>query len=433
MTQREKSRRQFLESSSLAVAGSLAALTAPRNVHAAGSEELKIGLIGCGGRGSGAASQALKADSKVKLWAMADAFEDRLELSLNSLEKIEEVAPKLEVAKERRFIGFDAYKNVIECCEVVLLCTPPQFRPLHLQAAVAAGKHVFAEKPVAVDAPGVRRVLKICEQAKAKNLSVVSGLCLRYSYPFQEAVKRIHDGQIGDIQTLQANDYRGSIWVKPRLPEWSDMTWQMKNWYYFTWLSGDFNVEQHVHYLDVCSWLKGQYPIKAVGLGGRQVRTGPEYGHIYDHFSIVYEYADETKLISNCRQMAGCANDMSCHAYGTKGIAHLGEKRNGMTIKTGGKTGGDVWKYTGEENNLYQTEHDELFASIRNGRPINNGDYMAKSTLVAIMGRMAAYTGQAITWEMAINSEEDLTPPAYNWNVKLEVPPVAMPGITKFV
>jgi predicted dehydrogenase len=429
MTQRAKSRRQFLETSSLAVAGSLAAFATPKNVHALGTEELKIGLIGCGGRGSGAASQAIKADSKVKLWAMGDAFEDRLELGLSSLEKIEEVAPKLDVAKERRFIGFDAYKNVIDCCDVVLLCTPPQFRPLHLQAAVDAGKHVFAEKPVAVDAPGVRRVLKICEEAKAKNLSVVSGLCLRYSYPFQEAVKRIHDGQIGDIQTLQANDYRGSIWAKPRQPEWSDMTWQMKNWYYFTWLSGDFNVEQHVHYLDVCSWLKGQYPVKAVGLGGRQVRTGPEYGHIYDHFSVVYEYADETKLISNCRQMAGCANDMSCHVYGTKGLAHLGEGKRGMTIKAGS----DVWKYTGEENNLYQTEHDELFASIRNGRPINNGDYMAKSTLLAIMGRMAAYTGQAITWDMALNSQEDLTPPAYNWDVKLEVPPVAMPGLTKFV
>jgi predicted dehydrogenase len=429
MTQPHKSRREFLETSSAVVAGSLAAFAVPKNVHAAGSEDLKIGLVGCGGRGSGAASQALKADSKVKLWAMADAFEDRLESSLNSLQKIEEVAPKLEVAKERRFVGFDAYKNVIDCCDVVLLATPPQFRPLHLKAAVAAGKHVFAEKPVAVDAPGVRRVLQICEEAKAKNLSVVSGLCLRYSYPFQEAVKRIHDGQIGDIQTLQANDYRGSIWVKPRQPDWSDMTWQMRNWYYFTWLSGDFNVEQHVHYLDVCSWLKGQYPVKAVGLGGRQVRTGPEYGHIYDHFSIVYEYADETKLISSCRQMPGCIGDMSCHAYGTKGLAHLGERRNSMTIKTGG----NIWKYTGEENNLYQTEHDELFAAIRSGRPINNGDYMAQSTLVAIMGRMAAYTGQSITWDMAMNSQEDLTPPAYDWSVKLEVPPVAMPGLTKFV
>jgi myo-inositol 2-dehydrogenase / D-chiro-inositol 1-dehydrogenase len=424
------SRREFLGTSSLAVAGSLAAMAMPKNVHAAGSEELKVGLIGCGGRGSGAASQALKADSKVKLWAMGDAFEDRLELSLNSLQKIEDVALKLDVANERRFVGFDAYKNVIDCCDVVLLCTPPQFRPLHLAAAVAAGKHVFAEKPVAVDAPGVRRVLKICEEAKAKNLSIVSGLCLRYDYRFQETVKRIQGGQIGKIQGLQANDYRGSIWVKPRLPEWSDMTWQMRNWYYFTWLSGDFNVEQHVHYLDVCSWLRGnEYPVKAVGLGGRQVRSGPEYGHIYDHFSVVYEYADETKLFSNCRQIANCIGDMSCHVFGTKGIAHLGERRRGMLINSdAGK-----WTYEGEENNLYQTEHDELFASIRNGRPINNGEYMAKSTLLAIMGRMAAYTGQAITWDMALNSQEDLTPPAYDWNVPLTVPPVAMPGITKFV
>src|SRR5205823_2073058 len=423
-----KSRREFLGTSSLAVAGSLAALALPQNVHAAGSEELKVGLIGCGGRGSGAASQALKADSKVKLWAMGDAFEDRLELSLNSLQKIEEVAPKLDVAKERRFVGFDAYKDVIDCCDVVLLCTPPHFRPLHLAAAVAAGKHVFAEKPVAVDAPGVRRVLKICEEAKAKNLSVVSGLCLRYDYRFQETIKRIQDGQIGKIQALQANDYRGGIWVKERQPEWSDMTWQMRNWYYFTWLSGDFNVEQHVHYLDVCSWIKGEYPAKAVGLGGRQVRTGEEFGHIYDHFSVVYEYPDETKLVSNCRQIPNCIGDMSCHIYGSQGVAHLTERRRGMTIKTDA----DEWRYSGEENMLYQTEHDELFASIRNGRPINNGDYMAKSTLVAIMGRMAAYTGQSITWDMALNSQEDLTPPTYDWNVPLAVPPVAMPGITKF-
>lgn len=424
----DPNRREFLKTASLAAAGSMAALAAPKNVHAQGSEELKVGLVGCGGRGSGAASQALKADSKVKLWAMADVFADRLELSLNSLQKIEGVAEKLAVAPERRFLGFDAYKNVIDCCDVVLLCTPPGFRPLHLEAAVAAGKHVFAEKPVAVDAPGVRRVLKICEEARQKNLSIVSGLCLRYDYRFQETIKRIHDGQIGKVQALQANDYRGGIWVKPRLPDWSDMTWQMRNWYYFTWLSGDFNVEQHVHYLDVCSWIKGQYPAKAVGLGGRQVRAGSEYGHIYDHFSIVYEYADETKLFSNCRQIPNCIGDMSCHVYGTKGLAHLGERRRGMLIKSDA----GEWRYEGEENNLYQTEHDELFASIRNGRPINNGEYMAHSTLVAIMGRMAAYTGQAITWDMALNSKEDLSPPAYDWKQKLDVPPVAMPGITKF-
>src|SRR5262245_28210161 len=426
----QNTRRQFLERSSLAVAGSLATLALAPQVHAAGSDVLKVGLIGCGGRGSGAAAQALKADSGARLWAMGDAFEDRIELSLNSLEKIEEVKPKLDVAKERRFVGFDAYKEVIDCCDVVLLATPPQFRPLHLAAAVAAGKHVFAEKPVAVDAPGVRRVLATCEEARQKGVAVVSGLCLRCDWSFRETVKRIHEGAVGEVRALQANDYRGPIWVKPRQPDWSDMTWQMRNWYYFTWLSGDFNVEQHVHFLDVCSWImSNEYPVKAVGLGGRQVRTGPEYGHIYDHFSVTYEYKDGAKLFSNCRQQAGCDNDMSAHVLGSKGTVDIAERKKGMHIKS---ELGD-WTYEGPENNLYQTEHDELFASIRKGEPLNNGEYMAKSTLLAIMGRMAAYTGDAITWEMALNSQEDLTPPAYDWDVKLAVPPVAMPGVTKYV
>jgi predicted dehydrogenase len=432
MTNQDKipSRRDFLETSSAAVAGSLAALAAPRFVHAQGSDLLKVGLVGCGGRGSGAANQALKADENVKLWAMADAFEDRLNLSLESLQAKDDLAPKLDVPRERRFVGFDAYKQVIDCCDVVLLATPPHFRPLHLAAAVAAGKHVFAEKPVAVDAPGVKRVLATCEEAAKKGLSVVSGLCLRYDWRFQETVKRIHNGQIGHVLALQANDYRGPIWVKPRQPDWSDMTWQMRNWYYFTWLSGDFNVEQHVHFLDVCAWImQGRYPTKAVGLGGRQVRTGPEFGHIYDHFSVTYEYDDGTKLFSNCRQQAGCDNDMSCHALGTKGTAHLNERKRGMQIKSDA----GEWRYDGPENNLYQTEHDELFASIRKGQPINNGDYMAGSTLLAIMARMAAYTGDEITWEMAMNSQEDLTPPSYDWNAKLPVPPVALPGITKYL
>jgi predicted dehydrogenase len=425
------SRREFLTSSSAAAVG-LAALTFPKNgAYAAGEEApLKVGLIGCGGRGTDAARQALRADKNVKLWAMADAFQDRLELSRNSLSKVEDVAAKIDIPPERRFVGFNAYQDVIACCDVVLLTTPPQFRPLHLQAAVDAGKHVFAEKPCAVDAPGVRKVLRICEEAKQKKLSVVSGLCLRYDYGFQEIVKRVHDGEIGKVHTLQANDYRGGIWVKPRLPEWTDMTWQMRNWYYFTWLSGDFNVEQHVHFLDVCAWVMGnQYPVRAVGLGGRQVRTEPEYGHIYDHFSIVYEYADGAKFFSNCRQQQGCVSDMSAHVAGSKGVAHISEKKKGLTMKT---DSGD-WVYTGKENQMYQTEHDELFASIRSGKPINNGEYMANSTLLAIMGRMAAYTGQAITWEMAMNSQEDLTPPKYDWDVPLSVPPVAKPGVTKFV
>jgi predicted dehydrogenase len=424
------SRREFLETSSAVVAGSLAALAWPRSVHAAGSDLLKVGLIGCGGRGTSAAGQALKADENVKLWALADAFEDRLLASLSNLEKIEEVAGKIDVPPERRFVGFDAYQQVIACCDVVLLCTPPHFRPLHLRAAVDAGKHVFVEKPVAVDAPGVRRVLATCDDAKAKGLSVVSGLCLRYDWGFQEIVRRIHDGAVGKIVALQANDYRGPIWVKPRQPDWSDMTWQMRNWYYFTWLSGDFNVEQHVHFLDVCAWvMRDEYPDRAVGLGGRQVRTGPEFGHIYDHFSVVYEYADGVRLFSNCRQQPGCTNDISGHVLGTQGTALITEGKRGLVIQNEA----DEWTYTGKENNLYQSEHDELFASIRSGQPINNGEYMAKSTLLAIMGRMAAYTGSVITWDMARDSQEDLTPPRYDWDVALPVPPVARPGETPFL
>jgi myo-inositol 2-dehydrogenase / D-chiro-inositol 1-dehydrogenase len=422
-------RREFIRTSSAAVAGTLAALAMPRGVHAAGSETLKIGLVGCGGRGSGAAAQALKADPNVKLWAMADAFEDRLESSLANLQKTEDAAGKIDVAPERRFTGFDAYKHVIEACDVVLLATPPHFRPMHLRAAVDAGKHVFAEKPVAVDAPGVRSVMTTCEEAKRKNLSIVSGLCLRYDYSFQETVKRIHDGAIGQIVAMQANDYRGPIWVHPRKSDWSDMTWQMRNWYYFTWLCGDFNVEQHVHLLDTCSWAIGGYPVQAIATGGRQQRVEPEFGHIFDHFSVTYEYGDGARLFATCRQQTGCANDISAHMLGTKGTAFIAERKGAPSIKTAD----GQWNYTGKRNQMYQTEHDELFASIRSGKPINNGEYMSKGTLLAIMGRMAAYTGQLITWEQAMNSQEDLSPPRYDWDVKLPVPPVAKPGVTKLV
>jgi len=423
------SRREFLGTTPAVVAGSLAALALPSSIYAGGDDTLKVGLIGCGGRGTGAAKQALNADKYVKLWAMADAFEDRLDESLRTLSKNETIADKIEVPAERRFVGFDAYKQVIACCDVVLLCTTPHFRPLHLKAAVDAGKHIFAEKPVAVDAPGVRSVLATCLEAKKKGLSVVSGLCLRDHNGFKEVVRRLQDGAIGEIVTLQANDYRGGRWSKARQPEWSDMLYQMRNWYNFTWLSGDFNVEQHVHYLDTCAWImKEEYPVRAVGMGGRQVLTGAEYGNIFDHFSVVYEYASGAQIFSNCRQQPRCKNDMSCLIKGTKGRAKLAEYAEGQAIRTTSD-----WTYSGPENDIYQTEHDRLFASIRSGKPINNGDYMAKSTLLAIMGRMAAYTGQSITWEMALNSKEDLTPASYDWKLKLPDPPVARPGETKFI
>jgi predicted dehydrogenase len=409
------------------MAGTLAALP---QVHAAGSDVLRVGLVGCGGRGTGAATQALNAEANVKLVAMADAFDDRLEQSLGTLKQDSKVGGKVDVAPERRFVGFDACQKLIDSgVDVVLLATPPQFRPIHLRAAVEAGKHVFAEKPVAVDAPGVHSVLKSCALAKSKGLSVVSGLCLRYDNSFREAVRRIHDGAIGDVVTLFADDYRSGRWNKPRQPDWTEMTYQMRNWYNFTWLSGDFNVEQHVHMLDACSWvMKDEYPVRAVGMGGRQVLTGPEYGQIYDHFSVVYEYADGAKLVGNCRQQPGCKNNISVQVIGTQGRAELAERARFPRIQARSE-----WSYDGPRNRMFQTEHDELFASIRRGTPINNGDYMARSTLLAIMGRMAAYTGQQITWDMALGSQEDLSPSGYAWDAAPPRSSIAVPGQTKFV
>jgi predicted dehydrogenase len=420
------SRRDFLKTS--AAAAATVALVG--NVHAAGGDVLKVGLIGCGGRGTGAASQALRADRNVKLWAMSDAFDDRLQQSLTRLQEDREIANKIDVPAARRFVGFDGYRQVIAACDVVLLCTPPHFRPIHLRAAVQAGKHVFAEKPCAVDAAGVRSVLETCVDARRRNLSVVSGLCLRHDNGFKDTVQRIHDGAIGEIVALQANDLRGPIWTRTRTADMSDMQWHMRNWYYYTWLSGDFNVEQHVHYLDVCAWLMGdRYPIRCFGLGGRQVRTGEQFGNIFDHFSIVYEYENGARIYSNCRQQVGCANDMSCNVMGRRGTALLTERQRGLVLRT--PTGQNV--YGGPMNNMYQTEHDVLFASIRNSMPINNGEYMAKSTLLAIMARQAAYTGQSITWEQALASRENLSPTEYTWEAAPPVSEVARPGVTRFV
>ena len=419
------SRREFL-STSAAVAATLAAAPA---VHAAGGDTLRVGLVGCGGRGTGAAGQALRADRNVKLVALADAFADRLQSCLDTLKKTADVAAKVDVPPDRCFVGFDAYKDVVAASDVVLLCTPPQFRPLHLRACVEAGKHVFAEKPVAVDAPGVRAVLAACEEAKRKGLSIVSGLCLRYDAGFREAVHRLHDGAVGDVVTLFANDYRSGRWAKPRQPGWTDMQYQTRNWYNFTWLSGDFNVEQHVHFLDVCAWvMREEYPARAIGMGGRSALIGHQYGNIYDHFSVVYEYQNGARLVSSCRQQPGCKTDLSCRVLGAKGRAVLSERTGGIVIRNGGE-----WVFDGPANEMYQAEHDELFAAIRAGKPVNNGTYMAKSTLQAIMGRMAAYTGQQVTWEMALRSKEDLTPPRYDWDVRLSDPAPAVPGVTKFV
>jgi myo-inositol 2-dehydrogenase/D-chiro-inositol 1-dehydrogenase len=425
------SRRQFINASGAALlTGAIAANEVVAQERNFATDTLRIGLIGCGGRGTGAAAQALNADSNTKLVALGDAFKDRLETSLSTLKTQTEIATRIDVPEERRFVGFDAYRQVIASgVDVVLLATPPHFRPIHLKAAIAAGKHVFAEKPVAVDAPGVRSVLATCEEAKRKGLAVVSGLCLRYSNGFQAIIKRMHEGALGKIRTLQANDFRGPIWVKPRQTGQTDMEYHMRNWYYFTWLCGDFNVEQHVHMLDVCAWIMdGEYPASAFGIGGRQQRTGPDYGNIYDHHAVIYEFASGPRLHAYCRQQPGLKGDISVHVAGEKGIARLSERDRGMVIEAENR-----WVYEGPDNSIYQTEHDELFASIRKGKPINNGEYMCKSTLMAIMGRMATYTGQPIAWEQALNSKEDLSPESYDWNAKPPKSEVAIPGVTKFV
>jgi predicted dehydrogenase len=425
------SRRDFHRLSASLTAAGVAAydgLSLTRSAFAGAVDTIKVGLIGCGGRGTGAAKNALRADPGVRLTAVGDAFEDRLEIAVQSLSQIEDIATRVDLPKERQFVGFDAYQKVIDSgVDVVLLCTPPHFRPMHLKAAVAANKHAFVEKPVAVDAPGVRSVLATCEEARKRNRSIVSGLCLRYHNAFQEAARQIHSGAIGDVHTLQANDYRGPIWVRTRQPDWTDMHWQMRNWYYFTWLSGDFNVEQHIHFLDTAIWMFGnEYPIKAVGMGGRTVRDGKDHGNIYDHHSVVYEFKNGAKLFSNTRQMADCFTDLSVQVVGSKGRANLSERKKGVWIQ-----GADPWTFTDETNDIYQTEHDDLFQSIRKGTAINHGEYMSKSTLLAIMGRMATYTGKSITWEMAMNSKQDLSPEKYEWG-PLPSPEIARPGETEF-
>jgi predicted dehydrogenase len=419
-------RRHFLKTSAAtAAAVSLAAVPA---VHADGDDIIRIGLVGCGGRGTGAAVDALHADRNCKLVAVGDTFRDRLDGSLASLRRDADLRPKIDVPPERCFVGFDAYRQVINSgVDVVLLCTPPHFRPLHLRAAVEARKHVFAEKPVAVDGPGVRSVLATCETARRHRLSIVSGLCFRYQNGMRETFRRIHDGAVGDIVALQCSYNTHGLWVRRREPGWSDMEWQVRNWLYFTWLSGDFNVEQHVHSLDKMAWaMRDQYPVRAIGLGGRQVRTGPEYGHIFDHHAVVYEYQNGVKCFSYCRQQNNCAQEVKDYVMGSQGRCDVMDH----TI-----TGRTSWHYGRDQArrdaSMYQTEHNELFASIRSGRPINNGEYMAKSTLMAIMGRMATYTGQVITWENALNSTDDLSPPRYDMHATLPVPPVARPGVTR--
>jgi myo-inositol 2-dehydrogenase/D-chiro-inositol 1-dehydrogenase len=424
-------RRLFLKSTGAAVVGSALPFAAgfAQPFRGVAANTLKVGLIGCGGRGTGAAAQALAADPDVILTAMGDVFADQLEASYAAL--IDEQPSKVKVDKANKFIGFDAYRKVIESgVDVVILTTPPGFRPEHLTAAVNAGKHVFCEKPVAVDAPGVRKVLEAAKKAKSKNLSLVSGFTFRYDMPKRALFQKVLDGEIGTVKTVSSTRNGGDLWYKPRKDNWTDMEYQLRNWYYQNWLSGDYIVEMIVHSLDMMTWAMGdQVPVKATGTGGRQVRVDPKFGNIYDHFAIEYEYANGARGFSFSRQQPGCSNRNTVEIAGTQGDAFVNA---GQGVRISGKTN---WEYKGEKNNPYQTQHDELFASIRKNKPMNDGEMMANSTMVAILSRMVGYSGQTITWEQAMNSNHILGPrhDEYAWNLKYTSPEVAVPGITKVI
>jgi predicted dehydrogenase len=424
------SRRRFINQSvsALAAGSAIAGPSAARPVHAAGSDLIRIGLVGCGGRGTGATVQALYADVNTKLVAVADAFEDRIDTSLKTMSRQPEIAARVNVDPDHRFVGFDAYKHVLGSdLDVVLLATPPHFRPLQLRAAIEAGKHVFAEKPVAVDGPGVRHVLETTELAKQKQLSIVSGLNTRYSPAMQELIGHIHEGAIGDITAAHAVRYAGGVWVRPREPGMTEMEYQMRNWYYFTWLSGDFNVEQFVHQYDLIAWaMQNAYPQRCYSTGGRQARTGKEYGQIFDHFSSVFEYESGARAFTTTRHQRGCSNESKVVIMGTKGEATLSRRNSGII-------GEFNWQPPDvEERDSHQIEHDDFFAALRRGEIINNGHYMAHSTMVAILARMGAYTGQSLSWEQGINSKQDLSPSSYDWDGVPVEATVAIPGVTKF-
>lgn len=416
-------RREFVRTT--AAVASAGVLIGPTWAYARGDDTIRLGFIGCGGRGTGAAGQALSADTGVELVAMGDVFEDRLSSSHEHLQS--KFGDRVQVPTERRFIGFDAYRKVIESdVDVVILTTPPHFRPAHLKAAIDAGKHVFCEKPMAVDATGVRSVIQSAAEAKRKGLSLMSGFCWRYSYPQRATYSRILDGQIGEVMSMHTTYNTGTLGVRPRKDHWSDMEWQLRNWWHFTWLSGDHIAEQACHSIDWINWaMNGVMPIKATALGGRQVRNGPESGNVYDHFAVVYEYENGARCFHNCRQMPKCSYDNSAYIMGTKGNCAINPWGPSCVIE-----GESSWRYEGENPNMYQVEHNELFASIRSGQPINDGIWMANSTMMAIMARVSAYTGQTITWEDALNSSEDLTPPEYAFG-DVAVGPVAMPGQTE--
>jgi predicted dehydrogenase len=432
------SRRDFIKTSALVTGGLMTSPFIVPGAYAAPANELKLAVIGCGGRGTGAVFQAFETGHPIKLVAMADAFRDRLD---NSYKPIMEKygADKVDVPEERKYTGFDGYKQAIADADVVILASPPGFRPSHFEEAVRQGKQIFMEKPVATDAAGIRKVLAAAEVAKAKKLNVVVGLQRHYQNNYRETIKRIHDGQIGDITGGQVYWNDGGVWVRERKLGMTEMEYQMRNWYYFNWLCGDHITEQHVHNIDIANWVKQGYPVKAEGTGGREIRTGKEHGEIFDHHVITFTYADGSVIHSECRHFPGATNRVDETFQGTKGKVYLSAGNHGVMTDWKGNS---IYNHDRENQpNPYQQEHDELWAALVKGEyKFADAENAAKSTMTAIMGRYATYSGKALTWDEALNGTVDLFPETLAWDANPKLMPGpdgfyphAVPGKTKVI
>ncbi|MCX6898560.1 MAG: Gfo/Idh/MocA family oxidoreductase [Verrucomicrobia bacterium] len=440
----EISRRNFLKTSAAAASGPLVAgLAIERAAFAAGDDTVKLALIGCGDRGAGAVSQALRTKGLVKLWAMADLFADRIEAKLGILSKGEKGAydreshqgfsAQIEVPPERRFVGFDAYQEAMDSgVDAVILTTPPHFRAAHFQYAVQHGKHVFMEKPLAVDAPGIRQILAANDEAKKKNLKVAVGFHNRHSPRIQETIRRLRDGAIGPINLMRAYWNVGLLRdTPPRPPEMSEMLYQLRNPYHFLWLSGDYFVDALIHYIDLCCWLKGTHPATVQGQGGRQMLSPTQSGDTFDHHFVEFAFEDESRMFAQTRQIPTCWNRGGTHAHGGAGHADIVQGRI---------EGSTPWRFSGPPTNPYQAELDTLMEAIRRDQPRNDVEFAATSTMTAIMGRMASYSGQMVRWEDALNSKVRLAPEKYAFDAKPPVVadkngiyPIAVPGVSKVV
>jgi predicted dehydrogenase len=433
-------RREFLKTSSVAVAGATLAGAIARPGYAAEDNTIKIALVGCGGRGSGAAAQALSTKGPTKLWAAADVFDHRLQSSLANLKKGHE--KQIEVPPERQFIGLDGYKKAIDALDkgdVVLLTTPPAFRPIHFDYAVQKGINVFMEKSFAVDAPGIRRVMKTGEAATQKNLKVAGGLMSRHAKYLEEAVQQIHDGLIGEVITCWAYRMHGPVGLSPRQPDMKELAYQISNYSCFTWLNGSFIEDWLIHNIDVCCWVKNAWPVSVQGMGGRQVRQDPD--QLFDHYGAEYTFADGTRFMAQGRHIANCYDFFGSIIQGAKGSAVLGEGQPKPRLFKGHQQTSEdiIWSYKGPASDQYQVEHDLLFDAIRNDKPYNEAERCAKSCMTAIMGRMACESGKKITWDEAIASNRELAPGLENYAWDSNPPampgpggqyPVAMPGQT---